>query len=109
MRDYYCIACKIERGAFTNERTFTLELSPRFTYVGKDEGLLVGTAHFEYLRNADKKPLSSDDPPFGEVIEGFVLCRTIGEPRGGWAVVEVPSADVIHVSTDALVPAEDYA
>ncbi|MGD0899407.1 MAG: hypothetical protein ABR915_16340 [Thermoguttaceae bacterium] len=107
MREYYCIGCKIERGAFTNERTFTLELSPRLTYEGGNEGRLVGTAHFEYLRDENKKPLSPDDPPYGITIEGFVLCRTIRELKDGWIVVEVPSADIIHISMDDLVPADD--
>ena len=107
MRQYYYIECAIERGAFTNERTFSLELSSRLTYLGEREGHLVGTAHIEHLRDSRKKRLSPDEPSYGDTIKGFVLCRTVRELGGEWVVVEVPSADIIHVSRESLVSAED--
>ena len=106
MEKYFYIACRIERGAFTNERTFEIELSDRITYRGEREGKLVGTAHASHLRTPERKPFTEDEPPYGETVEGFVQCRIIRELPTGWVLVEVPSADVIHVSKDSLVSAD---
>ncbi len=105
MADYYYIACTIEHGAFTNERVFEIALSDKIkTHNGEDDsGKLVGTAHTDHLRDADENPLQEDQPGYGNTIEGFVLCHKLKELSNGWAIVEVPSADVIHVSGDSLV------
>jgi hypothetical protein len=105
MRRYY-IECDIEGGAFQSERTFEVALSKKITYRGEDSGKLVGTAHVDYLRDSDKHLLEEGDPPFGEPRRGYVLCRAIRRLPDGWMLVEVPSADVIHVSEDSLVEAE---
>ena len=108
MSDFYCIACKIERGAFTNERTFEISLSKDIaTLDGKVDGVLVGTAHYEYLRSSAKQQLSEDEPGYGEPIKGFVLCRVLQEIGKGRVVVEVPSADVMYVSEESLVAVND--
>lgn len=105
MADRYYIACTIEHGAFTNERVFEIALSDKIrTYEGEQSGRLVGTAHTEHLLDQGKKPLDEDQPGYGSTIEGFVLCRKLRELSAGWVIVEVPSADVIHVSQDSLVP-----
>lgn len=104
MGDLYYIACTIERGAFTNERTFEIELSETIKLPGEQEGKLVGTAHADHLRNGDKTPLAEDEPQFGNVIKGFVLCRKIRDLPKNWVLAEVPSADMIHVSADSLAP-----
>ncbi len=104
MKDLYYIACRIERGAFTNERTFQIRLSPNVRYRGENEGQLVGTAHVDHLYNAQRRRLSVDEPAYGETIDGYVLCRKIRELPNGRLLVEVPSADVIHVLEDELVP-----
>lgn len=106
MRRFYYIACQIERGAFTNERTFEIELSDHITYQGEQAGKLIGTAHASHLRTSERQPLSEDDPLYGETIEGFVQCRIIRELPEEWVLVEVPSADVIHVSKDSLISAD---
>lgn len=104
MVDLYYIACTIEHGAFTNERVFEIELSSKIkAYDGDESGKLVGTAHTDHLRDQDKAPLGEDQPGFGRTISGFVLCRKLKELGGGWVIVEVPSADVIHVSEDSLI------
>jgi hypothetical protein len=106
MRQFYYIACQIERGAFTNERTFEIELSDNITCQGEHEGKLVGTAHASHLRTSERQRLGEDEPSYGEAIEGFVRCRIIRELPNEWVLVEVPSADVIHVSKDSLVSAD---
>jgi hypothetical protein len=103
MREFYYIACQIERGAFTNERTFEVPLSANVTYEGSSDGKLVGTAHFDYLRDKNKKPLGDEEPSYGETIEGFVVCRRIRELGKGFLLVELPSADVIHVAESSLI------
>jgi len=105
MADLYYIACTIEHGGFTNERVFEIELSDKIKmFDGEHAGKLVGTAHTDHLRDRDRAPLHEDQPGYGNTIEGFVLCRKLRDLSGGWAIVEVPSADVIHVSEDSLIP-----
>ncbi len=107
MADRYYIACTIEHGAFTNERVFEIELGDKIkTYAGEAAGRLVGTAHTDHLRDEKKAPLHEDEPGYGTTIEGYVLCRKLKELPGGWVIVEVPSADVIHVSEDFLIPTD---
>jgi hypothetical protein len=106
MPNFYYIACQIERGAFTNERTFEIELSEHVTYQGENEGKLVGTAHASHLRTSKRQRLREDEPSYAETIDGFVLCRVLRELADEWVLVEVPSADVIHVSKDSLVSAD---
>ena len=104
MLDYF-IPCKIERGAFTTERTFHIPLSPNVVFEGDKEGELVGTAHLDHLRDAGKRPLAEDAPPYGEIVDGYVLGRKIRDMAAGM-LVEVPSADVIHVSAEVLITTE---
>jgi len=105
MADLYYITCTIERGAFTNERVFEIELSDTVkTYdEGEVSGKLVGTAHASHLRNDRRQSLAEDQPVYGETINGFVLCRKLREVRDGWVIAEVPSADVIHVAQESLI------
>lgn len=105
MTDLFCIACTIEHGAFTKERVFEIKLSDKIkTYKGTQTGKLVGTAHTDHLRDQDAAPLGEDQPGYGHTIEGFVLCKKLRDLGKGWAIVEVPSADVIHVSEESLIP-----
>lgn len=107
MKDIFCIACKIEHGAFTNERVFEIELSDKIkTYEEGSTGKLIGTAHADHLRDQNKGRLGEDEPGYGNSIDGFVLCRKLRESTKGWVIVEVPSADVIHISEDSLVEAD---
>ena len=107
MTDLFCIACTIEHGAFTEERVFEIQLSDKIkASEGGDTGKLVGTAHTDHLRDQDRNRLQEDQPGYGNSIKGFVLCRKLRELAGGWVIVEVPSADVIHVSEDSLMAAD---
>ena len=104
MGDQFYIACMIEHGAFTKERVFEIQLSDKIrAYDGTGAGRLVGTAHTDHLCDQNKNRLAEDQPGFGNSIKGFVRCRKLRELDEGWVIVEVPSADVIHVSEDALV------
>ena len=107
MKDHFYIACKIEGGAFTSERTFTIPLSEDVRWQGETEGKLVGTAHLDHLRTRDKKRLPEDEPPYGSTLDGYVLCRKIRALPDSRLLVEVPSADVIHVSEDAVISVEE--
>jgi hypothetical protein len=98
------ISCEIEHGAFTNERTFDIILSDRIKGPsGETQGILVGTAHRMHLLDDQKKPLAEDEPGYGNKIDGFVRCQKIRELSDGWVLIEVPSADLIHVPQDDLV------
>ena len=104
MGDLYCIACTIEHGAFARERVFGIQLSEKIrTHDGTTVGNLVGTAHPDHLRDRHKQRLQEDEPGAGNSVEGFVLCRKLREMDEGWVIVEVPSADALYVSEDALV------
>lgn len=93
---FYFIPCAIERGGFSSERTFEIDTN--------DGGKLVGTANVEYLRTESRRSLNDDTPEYGEIIKGFVACRQIeGAERDGMILVEVPSADMIYVSSEDLV------
>lgn len=91
----FWIPCKIERGGFSSERTFEIDTP---------EGKLVGTAFVDHLRNKQRKPLDETMPAAGNQIEGFVKCRIIRH-QDDRVLVEVPSADVVNVPSNDLVPA----
>jgi len=98
MSESYFIPCLIERGGFSSERTFEID-----THEG---GKLVGTANIEYLRTASKTTLDEGSPEYGEQISGFVKCRKVHNIDEQNVLVEVPSADVIHVPADSLLVLE---
>lgn len=86
------IDCTIERGGFSNERTFEID-------AGNGE-LLVGTAHVQYLRDQNKTALDDDTPGYSEKINGYVACKVIEKSLDGSIRVELPSSDVIHVPSE---------
>lgn len=102
---HFLIPCKIERGAFERERVFKIMLSDQTRYKAKKDGMLVGTSDVSHLRDESKAALQIDAPPYGSEIDGFVQCRKIRDLPENWLLVEVPSADLIHVAADELVPA----
>lgn len=95
MSRYYHIPCKIERGGFSGERTFTIAN-------GAGEPL-VGVAYYEYFLDENQKPISEDEPPEGVVIDGFVKCRIIQDGDGSTVIVEVPSSDTLRIRKRDLV------
>lgn len=104
MAKFYYIKCSIESGAFSRERIFEIQLSEKVKYKGATSGKLVGTAHPDHLCDSNQEALGEDQPVYGKTIRGLVLCQKLKELSGGWIVVEVPSADVIHVAEDSLIP-----
>lgn len=94
MNDYFLIACTIERGGFSSERTFEIDLS--------EGGKLAGIANVGHVLDQNKSSLDEDTPAYGETIDGFVKCRKFRPNGPGEALIEVPSADVIHVSDREL-------
>lgn len=97
MPHFYHIPCTIERGGFASERKFT---------IAHRDGQLVGTADIEYLCNENREALNDDEPPLGQVINGFVKCRKIRDVNeGGSVLVEVPSTDLVLVPEGDLVEA----
>jgi len=95
MARYQLIACKIERGGFSSERSFEIELP--------DGGKLVGSAFFEHFKDENKYDLDEETPRYGEVVSGYVKCRVLREKEDGRVVVEIPSEDVIAVPAGDLV------
>jgi hypothetical protein len=95
MSKFFHIPCKIERGGFSSERTFTIP--------SVDSEPLIGVAYYEYFLDADKNPISDDVPPEGQIIDGFVMCRVVRRVDHLTVVVEVPSSDTIAISEKALV------
>lgn len=95
MAKFYHIPCKIERGGFAGERTFTIQLSQ-----GEP---LIGAAYFEYFCDENKEPLTEDEPPPDATIAGFVACREIRRRDEQTVIVEVPSSDIIAVPESELV------
>lgn len=92
------IPCRIVQGGFSSERTFEIDTD--------DGGRIVGTAYIAYLRDSDRRKLAEDYPGFGATIEGYVRCRIL-ESSGEQSLVEVPSADTIHIPASELVEMED--
>lgn len=96
MREFFFIPCTIEQGGFSSERAFEIRTADG----GK---LLVGTANFEYLRNAKREELDEDTPGYGEKLSGYVMCRKVREIDEANVLVEVPSSDLIHVPLNELL------
>lgn len=92
---HFFISCQIERGGFDTERSFEINTP--------DGGRLVGSASVRHFLNSNHKQLGDDIPPFGEVINGFVKCQVIRFLDATQALVELPSADVVHVSQEDLL------
>lgn len=88
------VACKIENSGFSSERRFEVGLA--------DGGKVVGTAYIEYLRDANKRELGENVPPYGETMNGVVQCRVIRQEEEG-ALVEFPGTDLFHVPREALL------
>jgi hypothetical protein len=95
MAKFYHIPCKIERGGFSGERTFTIPNA------GGEP--LIGVAYFEYFLDADRNPISEDVPPEGQILDGFVMCRVVRRVDHSTVVVEVPSSDTIAISKNELI------
>ncbi len=95
MSKFFRIPCRIERGGFSGERTFTIPNA-----AGEP---LIGVAYYEYFLDANKNPISEDVPPEGQIIDGFVTCRVVRRVDHSTVVVEVPSSDTIAVAKNALI------
>jgi hypothetical protein len=92
---FFLIRCIIERGGFSSERSFEVQTS--------DGGKLIGTADVEHLCDEAKNPLDDDEPPYGERMSGFVKCRSIRKIDQQTMLIDLPSADVVHVPAGELV------
>lgn len=97
MPELMFVPCKIERGGFSSERTFTI--------VRDDGEEIQGTANVEYLRGSDFGPIPDDQPPEGEVISGYVQCRIVQSIGNGRVILSVPSEYVV-TSEEQLVTLE---
>jgi len=89
------IPCKIERGGFAGERTFTIQMT--------NGEALIGAAYIEYFCDENQRPLTEDEPPPGVIINGYVACREIRRQDDGTVIVEVPTSDIIAVPTSDLI------
>jgi hypothetical protein len=90
----FYIPCRIERGGFSSERTFEIDLPNGM--------LVVGTSDVRYLRDEGKQPIDEEVPGFGESTSGFVKCRVLRHEDSS-VLIEVPSSDAVYVSKNSLV------
>jgi hypothetical protein len=96
VNEFY-MPCVIERGGFSSERCFEVEL--------QDGDKLVGLAFVEYVLDENMKPLDKNSPAFGKPIRGFVQCRLLQQIDEKTVLIEVPSSDVIRVPAEKLAAA----
>lgn len=94
MQKHFRIPCKIERGGFSSERTFTI--------VGADGGKLTGLADVDHLCDVDDNSLGDDEPPEGVVIDGYVNCRLIRKVGTDRALVDLPGLEPIEILASDL-------
>jgi len=94
MRKIVLIPCKIERGGFSSERTFLVDLSDR---------QLAGIAHIGHLRDSSRNPLSEEnEPDFDEHIDGYVECRIIRKVSNQAILVEFPNSETVIVQEEVF-------
>lgn len=87
------VKCQFSRGGFEHERTFTIQ-SP-------SGGFYTGIAYIKYCRRWDGRPLELDEPPPGEMMDGYVKARVLNR-SGGLATILVPDGDVCDINQDLL-------
>src|SRR5438045_1522206 len=89
------LKCSIARGAFSDERVFTVALP---------QGEYTGIASRRYCWNERDEPLNQDEPAAGRSIGGKVAARVVEVENGtGNALVSVPDGEVITVRADQIV------
>jgi hypothetical protein len=92
--DFVFVRCNIERGGFSSERTFEIELA--------DGDRVVGTANVQHFLDNEGRPLDDDVPPFGVTLHGMVRCRVIEQIDERTAIVDIPSFDLVEVPRDSI-------
>lgn len=97
MNSIFLIPCKIERGGFSTERLFTIELPN-----GQEETF---AGYYEHFLDGQKKQLDLDTPKKGDVLDGFAKCRIIQTQGDGTIIIDIPSSDSLLVQSDVLVEA----
>jgi hypothetical protein len=89
------VACALEVGAFSGERTFRLKLvEPPVEYAG--------IAPVHYCLTSEKAPLRTDQPAPGHPISGFVEAYFISN-GGDEASVELPDGVAVRVKLSQLL------
>jgi hypothetical protein len=96
MPEYFLVQCRVQRGAFSQERIFEVDL--------EDGGMLVGAANLAHLRDATGQALGDTVPDYDDEIDGFVECRKIENVGTDKAIVEFASSDVCQVRAARLQP-----
>jgi hypothetical protein len=94
MTPTFLIPCKIERGGFSTERLFTIELP---------DGPKTFAGYYEHFLNADRQKLDLETPAEGELMEGFAKCRIIQRQDDGALIIDIPSSDSLLVQPENLV------
>ena len=88
----YCIPCTIDRGGFSNERTFEFNLT--------NGGLAVGLSDIEHLMDSTFQKLRPNDclTP----TKGYVKCRTL-KSDATRVLVDVPQGETYTILRSQLI------
>lgn len=87
--------CKLGRGAFSVEKTFTARLARG--------GEHVSAAPAEYCHTLSDKRLGPSEPDGEQLIDGWIDARVVKRQSDG-VLVSVPSGEVLLVPEDAIQP-----
>jgi hypothetical protein len=95
------IPCEIARGAFSDERIFTIALEGRAEYIG--------AASWRYCYGPHDTPIRPDEPPPGKSMKGRVAARVVGEQGDGKLLLSLPDGSVVHLGRSQVRPAKEAA
>jgi hypothetical protein len=95
------VKCEIARGGFSGERVVAIKCL--------DGVPRKGLAPTDYCWTIAKKPLPEDEPPHGQVIDGYVAARQYGSKASGHVTIEIPDGEVMIVSADSVIPRPESA
>ncbi len=95
------VRCVFSRGGFPNERKFTID--------APGGGAYTGTAPVRYCFNLENQRLTPDEPPPGDIMQGWMTARVI-QSTGDRVTISVPDGGVCEIRAeqiqDAHVPVE---
>lgn len=91
---YVLVACVIEAGAFSGERVFRFKLADETTDYS-------GVAPFRYCFDENQNPLTRDQPPRGQSIEGYIEAFLVAN-GGEQATVELPDGEALKIKTSQI-------
>ena len=94
------VQCRFTRGGFGHERVFWIPTPD-------GQGEYRGLAYIAYCYRSNRKPLSPDEPPPGESINGLIIGRWISESDDGIVTIQVPDGELCEVSSSIIQEGKD--